>query len=234
MSEHEARREDIAAYAIGALGPPESADLERHLATCEECSEYLRWLDPAVAVLPASVEQVEAPDRLRRSIMAEVEADLRSERRRRRKEGAAGFLSRIGWRPATAGLATAAVIAGLAAGYLVGGDADSPVETSTFVAERTEGGVGAVMKATLERAGEEGTLHVEQLPALPENRVYQAWIQRDGVMHASTPFVVKEDGAVEVAIEGSLEGASGVYITREPNPGSKHPTSAPIMGVSFS
>ena len=61
------------------------------------------------------------------------------------------------------------------------------------------------------------------------NRVYQAWIQRDGVMEPSTTFVVDRNGSTEVAVEGSLDGASGVYVTREPEGGSEEPTPPVLM-----
>ena len=35
-------------------------------------------------------------------------------------------------------------------------------------------------------------------------------------MEPSTTFVVRDDGSTEVAIEGSLDGASGLFITSEP------------------
>ena len=41
-------------------------------------------------------------------------------------------------------------------------------------------------------------------------------------MEPSSTFDVREDG--EVQIEGSLDGADGVYITREPEGGSEAPT----------
>ena len=71
-----------------------------------------------------------------------------------------------------------------------------------------------------------------KLPGLGSDQDYQAWIQRDGEMEPSSTFDVREDG--EVAIEGSLDGADGVYITREPEGGSESPTEDPLMGVELS
>ena len=39
---HDPRRDDLAAYLLGALDPTEVADLEGHLAGCEECRRELR------------------------------------------------------------------------------------------------------------------------------------------------------------------------------------------------
>jgi anti-sigma-K factor RskA len=229
---HPARRDELAAYALGALEPAEAEALERHVDECRECREYLLWLDPAVSVLPASVEQRPAPARLKRALMAEVEADLKAARRaeRDRERANRGFWGAF-WRPVTAVAACLVLIAGLVAGYALRGD-DEP-ESDLIAAEPLEPGSGA-MAATLERTGDRGILHVEELPPLPANRVYQAWIGRDGAMEPSTTFVVPDDGNTEVAIEGSLDGASGLFITSEPGDGSDTPTPPILMEAPLS
>ena len=58
-TEHEHRGDELAAYLLDALEPGEAAELERHLAGCEECRAELEWLRPAVQLLPESVERVE-------------------------------------------------------------------------------------------------------------------------------------------------------------------------------
>ena len=57
------RHDDLAAYALGALTDREAVEIENHLAGCEACSERLRWLQPAVDLVPASVHQLEPPPR---------------------------------------------------------------------------------------------------------------------------------------------------------------------------
>jgi anti-sigma-K factor RskA len=227
-AEHRAYRDELAAYALGALEPAEVEALERHVAECPECRDYLFWLDPAVDLLPASVEQREAPRRLKRALMTEVNADLKAARRAERDRDRAdrGFWGSI-WRPVTAAAAAAVLIAGVVGGYALRGDEEP--DSTLIEATPVEEGVGPRMVATLERAGDRGVLHVESLPALPENRVYQAWIQRDGTMEPSTTFVLDRNGSTEVAVDGSLDGASGLYITREPEGGSEEPTLPVLM-----
>ena len=53
----------------------EAARSRAHLAGCEPCRDYLRWLQPAVDVLPASVAQLEPPPRLGERLMATVRAE---------------------------------------------------------------------------------------------------------------------------------------------------------------
>ena len=66
---HDELREDLAAYALGALEEPEAERLRAHLEGCEECRRQLRWLEPAVELLPRTVEQLEPPVRLRLSLI---------------------------------------------------------------------------------------------------------------------------------------------------------------------
>ena len=61
-------RDDLAAYALGALEPEEASDLERHVDDCESCRRRVEWLRPAVDMLPASVEQRTPPESLRENL----------------------------------------------------------------------------------------------------------------------------------------------------------------------
>lgn len=226
-TEHPPYRDELAAYALGALEPAEVEALERHVADCAECRDYLYWLDPAVDLLPATVEPRQPPKRLKRALMAEVNADIKVARRadRDRDRADRGLWGTI-WRPVTAVAAAAVLIAGVIVGYELRGDEGS--ERTLIEATPLEDG-GGRMAVTLEREGDRGTLHVEELPALPEDEVYQAWLERDGTFEPSTTFVVDRNGSTQVAVMGSLEGASGVYITREPEGGSEEPTLPPLM-----
>ena len=229
MSDHREYRDELAAYALGALETAEKLEVERHVAGCDECREYLAWLDPAIDLLPASVPPVAPPASLKRSLMGEVEADLKTERRaeKARRRSQRGLWGTI-WRPVTAGVLSVILVAGAGVGWLLRGDEPE----STFVEAESLARIGPEMEASLEIQGDEGTLHVGKLPGLGPDQDYQAWIQRDGEMHADSTFDVREDG--EVAIEGSMEGAEGVYITREPEGGSEEPTTRPIMGAELS
>lgn len=225
---HYRYRDDVAAYALGALDSTETLALERHLEECASCREYLGWLDPAVEMLPDSVPPLEPPRRLKRDLMSAVRADVKAHERAERAGSRGRRILGLTWGPATALAVCMLLVAGLVTGYALRGD-DTAQSVLVEARPANPGVASGAMVATLEVAGERGTLHVERLPPLPGDRVYQAWIGRDGEMVPSTPFVVRADGANEVAIDGSLEGADGVFITREPEGGSTEPTPPVLM-----
>ena len=118
-------RDDLAAYALGALDRREAAALERHLDDCEGCRARLRWLSPAVDLLPASVEQRTPPESLRENLMATVRAEAAPTRSRRpRRSGARGRRGSPGGtglrglmlRPAVGMAALILLVAGVGAG----------------------------------------------------------------------------------------------------------------------
>ncbi|MDQ2675977.1 MAG: anti-sigma factor [Actinomycetota bacterium] len=228
MSEHSEYRDQVAAYALDALEPHEKLEVERHLAGCDGCREYLMWLHPAIDLLPASVEARTPPASLKRSLMGAVEAEIKADRRaeKARKRSERGLWGTI-WRPVTAGVLGVVLIAGATVGWLLRGD--NP-QSEFFEVERLAQG-GPAMEASLEVQGNEGILHVAELPALPPAKDYQAWVQHDGRMEPSSTFEIREDGEVHI---DDLEGAEGVYITLEPEDGSEEPTEPILMGVELS
>jgi anti-sigma-K factor RskA len=228
MSEngHERRRDELAAYLLGALEPGEAAELERHLAGCEECRTELEWLRPAVQLLPESVQRIEAPPQLRGRLMEQVRAEA---------EGAAPVPHRArrwnigGWslRP-VAGLAALVLVVAAVAAYAIGSGDSGGANTTTVVAGHSPGVVAEVV-----RDGGSGTLHLTNLHQLPSDKVLQAWVERDGqVVSAKTLFVPNQDGTASATID-DMEGVKTVMVTAEPRGGSVQPTSAPIVSVSI-
>lgn len=228
--DHEKRWDDeVAAYALGALDPAEAAALEAHLEECEHCRMALRWLSPAVQVLPESIERAEPPRRVRENVMSEVRADAK---RSRRTDG--GLLARLhlrkpgtgslAWRPIAA-LAAVALALVAFAGYEIGSD-DSGV-----------GGAGAPIVvgaapgivAEMVPEGDGGTLHLENVSQLPDDRVLEAWVQREGeVEPVRALFVPDHEGRASTIVD-DMDGVEAVMVTTEPKGGSELPTSEPIV-----
>jgi anti-sigma-K factor RskA len=229
MSEngHERRRDELAAYLLGALEPGEAAELERHLAGCEACRTQLEWLRPAVQLLPESVPRVEAPPELRARLMEQVRSEAEAE--------AAPAASRStrrwsigGWslRP-LAGLAAIALLVAAVA-YTIGNGDSGSANTTTVVAGHSPGVVAKVV-----RDGGSGTLHLTNLHQLPPDKVLQAWVQRGKrVVSAKALFVPNRDGTASATID-DMEGVNTVMVTAEPRGGSVQPTSPPIASVAI-
>jgi len=227
------RRDDLAAYALGALDDPEATALERHLEDCERCRERLRWLAPAVDLLPGTVEQRTPPPALRENLMAAVRAEAapataaqpRAERAHQRRSWWAG-LRGVMLRPAVGMAVLIVLVAGIGVGYaLRGSSTEQPLELTK--AEPLND--SAPVSATLERTGDSATLHVHELPAISSDEVYEVWVQRAGVMEPRSTFVLSTDGTAEAAVPGPLAGGEAVLVTREPRGGSRQPTTKPVL-----
>ena len=228
-------QDNLAAYALGALDPGEATDLERHIADCDSCRERLDWLRPAIDMLPAGVEQRTPPDRLRENIMEVVRREAAEDTA---AAPAAQAPARSSWweslrgvlvQPATAMAVLILLVAGIGAGYLLRGT-DEVTPRSTLVKAQPANGANPV-SATLERNGDSGTLHVNAMPPLADDEVYEVWVQRAGVMEPRSIFVLNSDGTAEAAVPGPLDGADAVYVTREPRGGSRQPTTDPLLSA---
>ncbi len=228
---HPERRDDIAAYALGALEQREAEELEAHIESCEGCRDYLREMLPAVDVLPASVPPVTPPPELRERLVATVHAE--AERIEAVEEApvtppASRWPSWRGLaaRPATAMAAGAVLVAGAAAGWLLhdSGGSDHTLIPAHPTAVAPPGSVSA----SLDRVDGAGTLEVRRMPPLRRGDVYEVWAVRGSKMRPQSTFVLRQDGTASAAVP-RLAGASAVLVTREPRGGSSHPTSAPLL-----
>lgn len=233
--DHRRWRADLAAYLIGGLEPQEKEALETHLEDCERCRDELRWLQPAIDLLPQSISQLEPPPGLRARLLAEVRADVAElpaevarESERRAPGRRSGGLRRFFLRPAVA-LTCVALIGAVIGGYALrgGGGSGSGTTTTKTVAQ------GGSVRATLERSGDSGTLELTGLKQAPPGHVYQAWVQKGNRIEPSSLFDVRRDGSASTAIPHQLAGADMVMVTVEPQGGSKQPSSKPLVSVAL-
>jgi anti-sigma-K factor RskA len=226
MSEtnHESRRDEIAAYLLGALEPEEAASLERHLATgCVECRAELRWLEPAVQTLPDSVERVEPSRELRARILAEAGSDV--EHPVAVKATWRPLFS--GWRP-LAGLAALALVLAAVGGYAIHGGGSTGGPATTVVAGRAPG-----VTARMVREGNAATLHLANVDRLPRDEVLEAWVRRNGRVTPVRGLFVPDRSGRATAMIPDLRGVDVVMVTAEPRGGSQHPTSAPMVTLEM-
>jgi anti-sigma-K factor RskA len=243
MSEnnHEHWSENVAAYLLGALEPEEMTALERHAEGCERCRREIRWLAPAVQALPETVERVDPPAQLRTRLMGEVEAEARAAGRssaeRASGDGlfgrAAGWLRDLGSGPMglrpVVGFAAAVLVVVAVAGFAIAGGiggSDEGGGTSTLLYGKAPG-----VTARMIDEGDGGTLHLANVRQLPDDRVLQAWVQRDGEVEAvEALFVPDREGQASTELP-PMEGVEAVMVTAEPKGGSEAPTSSPIVTI---
>lgn len=230
---HAARWDDeVAAFALEALDERESRVVAEHIAGCDRCAERLRWLSPAVDVIPAAVVQQEPPPELRARLMEIVEREAASERThapvRRSLLDRLG-LSGFALRPAMAGLAAFLLLAAGVLVYALQDDGEPGSQVYAAVGQ----GQGSLAEGTLRVDGDSGVLEVRGLPAAERGEVYQAWVEDrpelGGEVHPSSVFVVPENGVGNVAIPHGLERAERVMITREPRGGSETPHESSLL-----
>lgn len=221
-------RDDLTAYALGALDPGEERAVADHVGDCERCAAELRHLAPAVGVLAESVEQYQPPPELGQRLMEIVREEAAPEYRAapaaRRSRGRARFDFRHFFLRPVAGLATIALLAAGVAGYLVADDGDSP-RTETIAFEATMPGSGA----SLELADDSATLHVHGMPALADGGVYQVWVNDGSATTPSAAFVPHEDGTATAAVPEAVGGAKAVMVTQESQPGRPTPNLPSIL-----
>jgi anti-sigma-K factor RskA len=228
--DHTTFKDEVGAYLLGALSDSERASFEGHLVDCPECRHEVERLRPAADLLPRSVEQVDPPPSLKRSLMEVVEREAKE------RDGApsvartpigARLRGLLGGslRPALVGAAVVLAIAiGIGIGQLGGGDDGRTVVASTSLPDAS---------GSLTIHDDDAVLEVRGMPTLKAGQVYQAWVQRDGMIEPEPTFEVGDDGRGTVAVPEDLSDADAVMVTREPRGGSRAPTEKPVMTVAL-
>lgn len=223
------------AYAVDALDEEERARFEEHLSACESCREEVASLQEAAALF-GEVATAEPPAGLRERVLAGAETirplppvpDLKAVRRRRRW---AGFL------------AAAAAVGVITGGAIIVSDRDggSP-QTQISLADQViaardaehvtvdlEG--GASLTVYRSRAENRAAIVTRKMPAAPDGKVYQLWLQKKGQMVPAG--LMSGGGDQALVLDGAVAGATAAGITVEPVGGSRQPTSDPIALFDF-
>jgi anti-sigma-K factor RskA len=231
MTGHERWADAAGAYVLGAMAPEEREAFEGHLATCAACQADVDELRPAAEALPMASPPMLPPAELKDRIMAEVEREATllaqagpaadrpapgpAPRTRRRRLPSFSL-----WKLAP--VAAAFLIVGVLVGSQVGGTTDYRFDRAG---------------AQLEVSGDQATLVADDLPAPPEGRVYEVWIQPKGA-DAPQPtdalFVPRSDGSAAAAIPGGVSDGDKVMVTDEPPGGSDTPTGELLMAAEIS
>lgn len=225
-----ARFEDLKeSYALGALPEPERRWFESYLAAHPALAHDVDDLLAAANLLALLPGDQEPPPSLRRNLLERIEAESRNGAPLPRGRRFRSDLSQ--WaRPLAAAAALLVVVGGLSAWNLFlqsenqalreSNEAlQARLEEQQTYALRGSGGEGEVIRLEDGRA----VLVAHGLEPVPEDRVYEVWVLRDGVPEPAGLFR-PEDGVAATTIEASLRGADAVAVTVEPEGGSPMPT----------
>jgi anti-sigma-K factor RskA len=232
--DHERYVDDPGAYVLGALPELERQAFEAHLRGCDACAEEVARLRPAVGALPRSVTQLNAPDSLRQSLLAEVTRELAPPPAAAR----APWWRRLrpfALRPSVAWVSAAFILlAGIVGGgALVAalGDDQMKMMPAQIDAARAPGASAEFMMPA--DKGQGGTLEVNGMPMPGSDRVYAVWARRGESVSPVSLFYVDPGGGGAAAVPLPLEGVDELMVTRESSSGSREPTEPPLLRVDL-
>jgi anti-sigma-K factor RskA len=233
--EHSRHQEDVGVYLLGAMAETEAQAFEGHMAHCPSCRDEVERLRPAADALPRAVEQLAPPPTLKAALMevVEREAEGRADETPRPARPRRSLGQRLGVLPGLRPvLVVAALALGVAAGFGVARLSEED-ESRTVVATVDERRIpDASARLQLQGQGDDGAiLRVQAMPRLDPNRVYQAWVLRDGTIVPQPTFEVGDNGGGAVAIPEDLSDAEQVLVTRERRGGARAPSEEPILAV---
>lgn len=237
------------AYAVDAIDDLERVRFETHLDQCAACREEVASLQESAAHLGDATASA-PPPALRGRILDEIRTvrPLPPETGTGAGAGAANEVIETapsprrtrGWRPLLVAASLAGIL-GLGAVVVDQVTGDDTTQTVT-AADRVLAAADAVSvsaklphgaSARVVHSASEGkaVLLTSNMPAPPEGKVYELWLQHDDTM---VPAGLMEDGSGKVLFEGDPNTAQAAGITIEPAGGSDQPTTAPIALFDFS
>ena len=227
MTEHP--RDDLAAYALGALDERERAAVDAHTARCDACTTEVEGYRAAL-VGYADAADVAAPD-LRGRIVE----------RARRAGGASTPVAGgwIGWLRRPLPVFVPAALALLLVASLIGlgqvrRDADAYAAALSAipgarVVDLPPSTPGSELRGAVILPPNGAPFVVLRIPAPPAGRTWEAW-----VLHGDTPIaagISSAGGVVTITLTAPLGAGDGVAVTLEPAGGTSAPTTAPVLVV---
>jgi anti-sigma-K factor RskA len=220
MQHDDALLELVALYAAGALPASECRAVQAHIARCAQCRRQFAEDSAAASMLALGAAQAPPPG-------------LRAKTLRAALQSARTPIGRYfpAW---LQGVAAAAAVAGL----IISGVyfwQQRPVRERSWIAvcapaQLNCGVTGRVVSA----AADNMMFEAHGLRQLPADKVYQAWIIREGSRPRPAPtFRCDAQGNAIVRIRAAPVKGMTLAITIEPRGGSAAPTSKPFLAAAI-
>jgi len=233
------RIDDAASYVLRAIPDGEWEGYAAHVSGCDACAAKVEELGFVSDALLNAVPQVSAPPEIRSRVMSVVRAESElllaagpmADRPTPRESVRRFSLPRLGPWPAAV-LAASLLALGIGGGAVLTGGGSGSDPATTIACVTAPDGASCRMRV----AGDSAKLVVAGLPAPPEGRIYQVWLDRaTGTAPEPTEalFSVRK-GRASVDVPGDLKGVKRVLVTDEPLGGSEVPTRQPIIAASMS
>jgi anti-sigma-K factor RskA len=241
--EHSLLRENIPAYALGALDAEETAALETHLQTCDSCrAELTKYRAVGDSLLMATPPRQPSPA-LRKRLQSQLPSAQRTTRPRRmwsfgRLAMGVGFIlllmmnlfSLLQLRAIQ--MQQSSFLQQLnASQFALSMLAYPGTQAFPITGENLSGSV------LLDRERNTAALVIWHLPELSEEQTYQAWlIEPDGHRVSAGVFRPQPDMSYTtqpIYAKDDVSGFIGIGVTIEPAGGSEQPTGPRIFIVEF-
>jgi anti-sigma-K factor RskA len=219
----------LALDAVGALEASDRDLIERHVVTCAACRQAAAEYADLASLLPAALEVVPPPARLRRRLMAQVYAEATASARLPwwRRLVAAIPASRTFTAVGAVAL-VAAIVFGI---YAVAERSTSPAPVAYTVSGTTATGTLAV-----DTTRTQAVLTVKGLAALPSSEAYEVWLIPPQGSPKGVAFLTPGlgGGPWTAVVPGSLAGYKSIAATVEPAGGSATPSNTEVLSGQLS
>ncbi|HEU0167285.1 MAG TPA: anti-sigma factor [Chloroflexota bacterium] len=260
MISHADLREMIAPYALGALDQPELGLMEQHLSDCAFCANLAREASDVSHYLAFSPMQHAAPSQAVQRLLDSIQAQPPVRSLQAASAGATGERRRIPrwWRLTSAAAVPVAASLALAMGMagwnvrLMGELKEDHQEMATLhqrlasqshallmvtsqsavtrALESTALAPSAQVRLIMDAESNSAMVMADHLPSLPNDRIYEVWLGRQGAKMPAARLDVDEqgDGEAALALDGSVHSYDSAWITLEPANGGFMPNSPGI------
>ena len=231
---HEAARDLIAPYVLGAVSPEEEQSIRDHIISCEDCMQEAESYSVVTASLPLAADPVVLPAGFADRLVARIH-DARPALSPRTATRSRWYQRLTGGAVvATAALLVVSLFAGA---ILVNEHNDLEENQKALAILLHHDKDGIALKGPADAVGKvvptaQGSIFVAAgMRKPPKAHTYQLWLLKNGTPISAGTFSVQGD-LVVLEFNRSLSGVNGAAITIEPDGGSDHPTSRPITTFS--